>query len=156
MWMQETYLLTQGPRRESLFDMEALQGFGASEAGGATAGPAWITDCMKERKDYLLTEEDKEEGEVEQRLSALEKAQGKFHQDLEAVIQTIPDMVVRALRVEREAQQAPGCLATGTRGPSQLAKRDPGGLCGERSIKSSAVSTKGAKRLKVEIGESAS
>ncbi|KAL8194238.1 UNVERIFIED_CONTAM: hypothetical protein K2H54_007872 [Gekko kuhli] len=111
--MQETYLLTQGPRRESLFDMGTFQGFGGQTlgprgAGEVTASQAWIMDCSKERKNYLLTEEDEEEDEVEQRLDALKRAQGKFHQHLEEVIQVFPDMVVRALQVERDAHQAPG------------------------------------------------
>ncbi|KAL8182731.1 UNVERIFIED_CONTAM: hypothetical protein K2H54_062606 [Gekko kuhli] len=78
----------------------------STETGGATAGQAWITDCTKERKDYLLTEEE-EEDEVDQRLSALETAQEKFHRDLEEVIRVILDMVVRALQAERNARQAP-------------------------------------------------
>ncbi|KAL8186644.1 UNVERIFIED_CONTAM: hypothetical protein K2H54_003075 [Gekko kuhli] len=94
--MQDTYLLTQGPRRESLFDTGAFQGFGASKTGGVTAGQTWITDHMKEWKDYLLAENDEEEDEVDQRLSALKRAQEKFHRDLEEVIRAIPDMVVQA------------------------------------------------------------
>ncbi|KAL8181286.1 UNVERIFIED_CONTAM: hypothetical protein K2H54_052411 [Gekko kuhli] len=67
---QETYLLTQGPRRESLFNMGMSQGFGGqtwgpSGVGGATAGQAWITECLKEREYYLLAEKDEEEDEVE-------------------------------------------------------------------------------------------
>ncbi|KAL8221175.1 UNVERIFIED_CONTAM: hypothetical protein K2H54_060540 [Gekko kuhli] len=109
--MQETYLLTQGPRRESLFDMGTSQGFGGqtlgpSGVGGATADQAWITERLKECKDYLLAAEDEEEDEVEQRLGVLKRAQGKFHQDLEEVIQAIPDTVVRALQAERGAQPA--------------------------------------------------
>ncbi|KAL8189796.1 UNVERIFIED_CONTAM: hypothetical protein K2H54_007294 [Gekko kuhli] len=63
---QETYSLTQGPRWESLFHTGAFQGFGASETGEVTAGQAWITDRTKERKDYLLAEEEEEEDEVDQ------------------------------------------------------------------------------------------
>ncbi|KAL8199234.1 UNVERIFIED_CONTAM: hypothetical protein K2H54_037728 [Gekko kuhli] len=65
-----------------------------SGAGGAATNWAWITDCSKEHTDYLLTKEDEEEDEVEQRLDALERAQEKFHQDLEEKIRVIPDMVV--------------------------------------------------------------
>ncbi|KAL8175772.1 UNVERIFIED_CONTAM: hypothetical protein K2H54_007417 [Gekko kuhli] len=108
----ETYLLTQGPRREGLLDTGTFQGLGgqvfrASRASEATAGQAWITDRTKEWKDYLLTEED-EEDEVEQRLGVLEKAQGMFTRDLGEVIRAIPDMVVCAIRAERDAQQALG------------------------------------------------
>ncbi|KAL8181289.1 UNVERIFIED_CONTAM: hypothetical protein K2H54_052498 [Gekko kuhli] len=96
--MQETYLLTQGPRRESLFDTGTFQGFGyqdfgTSDIGGVTAGPVWIMDRTKEQKDYLLTEDEEEDGEVERRLEVLEKAQDKFHWGLEEVIRVIPDMV---------------------------------------------------------------
>ncbi|KAL8182846.1 UNVERIFIED_CONTAM: hypothetical protein K2H54_003480 [Gekko kuhli] len=88
---QEIYLLTQGPRRESLFDMGTFQGFGGqtlgpSGVGGVTTGQAWITKWLEERKDYLLAEEDEKEDEVEQRLGVLEGAQGKFQRDLEEVI----------------------------------------------------------------------
>ncbi|KAL8194240.1 UNVERIFIED_CONTAM: hypothetical protein K2H54_008273 [Gekko kuhli] len=41
---------------------------------------------------------DEEEDEVEQKLEMLERAQEKFHQDLEEVIRAIPEMVVRALK----------------------------------------------------------
>ncbi|KAL8220605.1 UNVERIFIED_CONTAM: hypothetical protein K2H54_050339 [Gekko kuhli] len=71
--MQETYLLTQGPRRDSQFDVGLFQ------------------------------EEDEEENDVEQRLDTLKRAQRKFNRDLEEVIRAIPDMVVRALQVERAA-----------------------------------------------------
>ncbi|KAL8172698.1 UNVERIFIED_CONTAM: hypothetical protein K2H54_009216 [Gekko kuhli] len=82
--MQETYLLTQGPRRDSQFDMGLFQGFssqapGQSRAVGAAASRAWITECLKEHKDYLLLEDDVEEDDVEQHLDVLERAQRKFH-----------------------------------------------------------------------------
>ncbi|KAL8194242.1 UNVERIFIED_CONTAM: hypothetical protein K2H54_008416 [Gekko kuhli] len=77
-----------------------------SGAVGMATSWAWITECLKERKDYFLPEDDKEEDEVEQRLDVLERLQRKFHQDLEEVIRAIPDMVVRALQAERAAQQA--------------------------------------------------
>ncbi|KAL8174528.1 UNVERIFIED_CONTAM: hypothetical protein K2H54_048231 [Gekko kuhli] len=95
--------------------MGTFQGFGdqtlePSGVSGATTSQAWITDCSKQRKGYLIAEEDKEEDEVEQRLDELERTQEKFHQDLEEVIQAIPDMVVRALQAERAAHQAPGTI----------------------------------------------
>ncbi|KAL8174584.1 UNVERIFIED_CONTAM: hypothetical protein K2H54_049378 [Gekko kuhli] len=108
---------------------------GPSEVGEETAGQAWITENLKEHKDYLLAEEDEEEDEVEQRLGALERAQRKFHQDLEEVIRTIPDMVVRALQVERDAcqalgqgaqQQAPGDQADQPRQDQPLTGDHPG------------------------------
>ncbi|KAL8186154.1 UNVERIFIED_CONTAM: hypothetical protein K2H54_065450 [Gekko kuhli] len=52
---------------------------------------------MKEQKDSLLAEDDEEEDEVDQRLSVLERAQEKFHRDLEEVIRAILDMVLRPL-----------------------------------------------------------
>ncbi|KAL8172596.1 UNVERIFIED_CONTAM: hypothetical protein K2H54_001093 [Gekko kuhli] len=63
-------------------------------------------DGSKERKGYLLTKDDEEEDELEQRLDALERAQRKFHRDLEEVIRAIPDMMVWVLQAKREAQWA--------------------------------------------------
>ncbi|KAL8174527.1 UNVERIFIED_CONTAM: hypothetical protein K2H54_048227 [Gekko kuhli] len=104
---QEIYLLTQGPRRESLFNVGPRiwqPDFGTKRSWWAHASQAWITDRLKEHKEILLTEE--EEEEVEQRLGALERTQEKFHRDLEEVIRVILGMVVRALQAERDTQQA--------------------------------------------------
>ncbi|KAL8199235.1 UNVERIFIED_CONTAM: hypothetical protein K2H54_037761 [Gekko kuhli] len=100
---QETYLLTQGPRRESLFDSELFLGLvgqaaGPSRVGGASASRAWIMERSKERKDYLLTKGNEEKDGVNQRLDALERTQGKFCWDLEEVIRAIPDMVAPGVR----------------------------------------------------------
>ncbi|KAL8182682.1 UNVERIFIED_CONTAM: hypothetical protein K2H54_061696, partial [Gekko kuhli] len=85
--MQETYLLTQRPRRDSQFDTGLFHGFGGqapgqSRAVGAAASRAWIMEHSKERKDHLLLEDDKED-DVGKCLDALERARRKFHQDLE-------------------------------------------------------------------------
>ncbi|KAL8215403.1 UNVERIFIED_CONTAM: hypothetical protein K2H54_000959 [Gekko kuhli] len=66
---QETYLLTQGPRRDTQFDVGLFQGLGSQVPGlsgamGANGGQAWITERSKERKQYLLPEEDEEEDDV--------------------------------------------------------------------------------------------
>ncbi|KAL8174587.1 UNVERIFIED_CONTAM: hypothetical protein K2H54_049475 [Gekko kuhli] len=108
---QKTYLLTQGPKRYSQFDTGLFQSLGGqiprqSGAMGMTASRAWITEHLKERKDYLLPENDEEEDEVEHCLDTLERAKRKFNRDLEEVIQAIPDMVVQALQVEMAAQPA--------------------------------------------------
>ncbi|KAL8220595.1 UNVERIFIED_CONTAM: hypothetical protein K2H54_050207 [Gekko kuhli] len=97
--MQETYLLTQGPRRDSQFDMGLFPNLGSqvprqSGAGGVAASRAWITEQLKDRKEYLLPDDKEKEDDVEQCLDALERAQRKFHQDLE-IIRAIPDMAVR-------------------------------------------------------------
>ncbi|KAL8172684.1 UNVERIFIED_CONTAM: hypothetical protein K2H54_007973 [Gekko kuhli] len=84
---QETYLLTQGPRRDSQFDMGLFSNLSSQE--------------------YLLPNDEEEEDDVEQCLDALKRAQRKFHRDLEEVIRAIPDMVVQALQVERDARLAP-------------------------------------------------
>ncbi|KAL8172802.1 UNVERIFIED_CONTAM: hypothetical protein K2H54_021752 [Gekko kuhli] len=110
--MQETYLLTQGPRWESLFNTGAFQGFGGSKAGGVMAGLAWITDRTKGQRNYLLIKEDEEEDKVEQRLSVLEKAQERFHWDLEEVIWVIPDRVW--------GSHYPQCITTASKGGGAL------------------------------------
>ncbi|KAL8207592.1 UNVERIFIED_CONTAM: hypothetical protein K2H54_059495 [Gekko kuhli] len=109
---QENCLLTQGPRRDSQFDVGLFQSLGSqipgpSGAVGVARSQAWITERSKKRKDYLLPEEDEEEDDVEQCLDSLERAQRKFNRDLEEVIRAIPDLVVQVLQAERAAQPAP-------------------------------------------------
>ncbi|KAL8182849.1 UNVERIFIED_CONTAM: hypothetical protein K2H54_003639 [Gekko kuhli] len=79
---------------------------GQSGAIGVAAGHDWVTGRLKVCQDYLLPEGEEEEDDVELRLDTLKRAQGKFHQDLEEVIRAILDMVVRALRAERDARLA--------------------------------------------------
>ncbi|KAL8189785.1 UNVERIFIED_CONTAM: hypothetical protein K2H54_006275 [Gekko kuhli] len=82
--------------------------------------------------EYLLPNDEEEEDDVEQCLEALERAQRKFHWDLEEVIRAIPDMVVQALQAERDAQlvskkgaqqQVPGDQINQPRDP--LVRPDP-------------------------------
>ncbi|KAL8170123.1 UNVERIFIED_CONTAM: hypothetical protein K2H54_064163 [Gekko kuhli] len=62
----KTYLLTQGPRRDSQFDtglFQSLDGQVPRQSGavGVGASRAWITERSNECKDYLLPKEDEEE-----------------------------------------------------------------------------------------------
>ncbi|KAL8221335.1 UNVERIFIED_CONTAM: hypothetical protein K2H54_066060 [Gekko kuhli] len=109
---QETYLLTQGPRRDSQFDMGLFPNFGGQVPGQSgveevAANRAWIMERSKDCKEYLLPKDEEEEDDVEQCPDALERAQKKFHWDLEEVIRAIPDMVVQVLQAARGAQLVP-------------------------------------------------
>ncbi|KAL8172603.1 UNVERIFIED_CONTAM: hypothetical protein K2H54_001877 [Gekko kuhli] len=62
---------------------------------------------MKEWRDYLVIKEDEEENEVEQRLSVLEKAQGRFHRDLEELSRVFYDPVIQPLLKTFRKRMAP-------------------------------------------------
>ncbi|KAL8220519.1 UNVERIFIED_CONTAM: hypothetical protein K2H54_048696 [Gekko kuhli] len=73
------------------------------------ATKAWVTDYMREHSSCRSLE-DKEYG-LGQRFTVVEQTQPRMMQGFEKVTRAIPDMVIWALRAEREAQQpAPSLL----------------------------------------------
>ncbi|KAL8220614.1 UNVERIFIED_CONTAM: hypothetical protein K2H54_050601 [Gekko kuhli] len=93
---EETYMLMQGPWRDSRYDLGLTEDYGF-HIPGEMPGQRWVTDRAREWIDQ-------EEDGVEIRLVALERSQQEIKCNLEEVILAIPDMVIRALRAEREEQ----------------------------------------------------
>ncbi|KAL8186623.1 UNVERIFIED_CONTAM: hypothetical protein K2H54_001445 [Gekko kuhli] len=100
---EETYVLTRGPQRNSRFELGLCDDFGYPQFGvtGEMASQKWVMGRTQERSDCGLLEE---EYDVDAQVKALEWGQQDMKRDLKEVILDVPDMVIRALRVEQEAQ----------------------------------------------------
>ncbi|KAL8175802.1 UNVERIFIED_CONTAM: hypothetical protein K2H54_008455 [Gekko kuhli] len=101
----------EGPWRDSWFD----NGLYSKSSGlpyqmtSEAATKAWVTDRTRERSG-CRSPEDEEYG-LGQQLVTVEQTQQRMMQEFEKVILAIPDMMIRALRAEREVQQqAPAVL----------------------------------------------
>ncbi|KAL8182841.1 UNVERIFIED_CONTAM: hypothetical protein K2H54_003192 [Gekko kuhli] len=97
---EETYVLTCGPWRESQFEPGLCKDYGYPQYGvsGEVAHQRWVTKRTRERSNCRLL--GGEDYNAEARTKALEQGQREMKGDLEEVIRAIPDMVIRAVRVE--------------------------------------------------------
>ncbi|KAL8177455.1 UNVERIFIED_CONTAM: hypothetical protein K2H54_006891, partial [Gekko kuhli] len=102
---EETYVLTQGPRRDSCFDMRDPLPYPLPRV---RPDRQWVTSHTQEQRGRHLEKGEDEDDDFGTWLEALERGQQRMQRNIEEVVLTIPNLVIRALRAEREAEQARG------------------------------------------------
>ncbi|KAL8207235.1 UNVERIFIED_CONTAM: hypothetical protein K2H54_049644 [Gekko kuhli] len=107
----EMYVLTKGPRRDSRWDLpgplvyQPIPGYGLGETSSVwTETRPRDREAPVEEQVELEDDEYKDEEDWGPRLAALEKGQQKIQRNLEDVMLTIPEIIVRAIRAEQEAE----------------------------------------------------
>ncbi|KAL8221255.1 UNVERIFIED_CONTAM: hypothetical protein K2H54_062249 [Gekko kuhli] len=131
----ETYLLTEGPCRESPWDLPGDSGYQASgfstNPGGSEDSLArWYKELSEGRTRVVAKIEVPVEGPIRggddeddlwmRRMAAIETGQLNLQRHLEEVVRAILEMVVRALAAERAAEQQSGAPPPGEEPPGQL------------------------------------
>ncbi|KAL8199248.1 UNVERIFIED_CONTAM: hypothetical protein K2H54_038513 [Gekko kuhli] len=110
----ETYLLTEGHRRDSRRDSQGqvmgqtLQGEATRDTSSVWMEPRQGGGTRTPPEEQMIVEEDNREEEEDlwaTHLANLERGQHNIQRNLEEVMLTIPEIVIRTLHVEREVER---------------------------------------------------
>ncbi|KAL8185628.1 UNVERIFIED_CONTAM: hypothetical protein K2H54_056203 [Gekko kuhli] len=109
----ETYLLTEGLRHDSRWDLQGQSLYQPMlEEGAGETSSVWLdprpTHLRTLHEEQVELEDDDLEKDDDQwgtRLANLEKGQQVIQRNLEEVMLTIPEIVIRAIRAECEAER---------------------------------------------------